>query len=116
MLPKGQNFDHKEQKGQKKLDRAGKIRGRIFTRFIKKRPKLGRTFIRFSFSKKSSRLPAKIYINWILYFSRTIFDRESLKKTVKFVSASECYVGAELLCQRPNFLVALAEILSDVNF
>jgi hypothetical protein len=44
VLPRGRNFGRKAQKGPKKIVGAGKIWGRIFCRFIKKGPKMGRIF------------------------------------------------------------------------
>jgi hypothetical protein len=49
VLPKGRHFA-KHKRGRKKFGGVGNIRGRIFTRHIKQRPKRGRTFMRFGLS------------------------------------------------------------------
>jgi hypothetical protein len=53
---------------------------------------------------------SKDYTYKLVYLSfLTTLDLEPLKKTSKLVIFSQCYVGAELFRQRPNFLVDLAE-------
>jgi hypothetical protein len=60
VLPRGQNFGRKTQKGPKKLFGAGKIWGRIFTRFIKKGLKRGPKFSEVWFCTKTVTFSSEI--------------------------------------------------------
>jgi hypothetical protein len=110
-VAKGPKFRPQSTKrAEKKLSGPGKSGAELLHVLSKKSRKGAELFSSLVFHKIIYISCSTDYACKLVYISfLTTLDLEPLKKTSKVAIFSQCYVGAELFRQRPNFLIDLAE-------
>jgi hypothetical protein len=89
----------------------GKSGAKLFPYLSKKGRKGAELFSSLVFHKIIYISCSTDYTYKLVYLSfLTTLDLEPLRTSIYLAIFSQCYVGAELFRQRPNFLVDLAEI------